>query len=99
MAYDEAPLLYHAEANPRSNVLDLEGESYSICEVTIQTTQSRTQMTVHRPRGKLRVHNVRNDLEWPRPSNAVVFLPSRVASFITDTNLVVDGVLTRGVQL
>ncbi|MGI4894270.1 MAG: SDR family oxidoreductase, partial [Janthinobacterium lividum] len=29
----------------------------------------------------------------------VVFLSSAVASFITGTNLVVDGALTRGVQL
>lgn len=31
-------------------------------------------------------------------ANAVVFLSSPVASFITGTNLVVDGALTRGVQ-
>jgi 3-oxoacyl-[acyl-carrier protein] reductase len=32
-------------------------------------------------------------------ANAVVFLASPVASFITGTNLVVDGALTKGVQL
>jgi len=32
-------------------------------------------------------------------ANAAVFLASPVASFITGTNLVVDGALTRGVQL
>ena len=32
-------------------------------------------------------------------ANAVVFLSSPRASFITGTNLVVDGALTRGVQL
>jgi 3-oxoacyl-[acyl-carrier protein] reductase len=31
-------------------------------------------------------------------ANAAVFLASPVASFITGTNLVVDGALTRGVQ-
>jgi hypothetical protein len=31
-------------------------------------------------------------------ANAVLFLASRVANFITGTNLVVDGALTRGVQ-
>ena len=32
-------------------------------------------------------------------ANAVVFLSSEAASFITGTNLLVDGALTRGVQL
>ena len=32
-------------------------------------------------------------------ANAVVFLSSSAASFITGTNLLVDGALTRGVQL
>jgi 3-oxoacyl-[acyl-carrier protein] reductase len=32
-------------------------------------------------------------------ANAVVFLASPVASFVTGTNLVVDGALTKGVQL
>ena len=32
-------------------------------------------------------------------ANAVVFLASRSASFITEPNLVVDGALTRGVKL
>ena len=31
-------------------------------------------------------------------ANAVVFLSSSAASFITGTNLLVDGALTRGVQ-
>jgi NAD(P)-dependent dehydrogenase (short-subunit alcohol dehydrogenase family) len=31
-------------------------------------------------------------------ANAVVFLSSAAASFITGTNLLVDGALTRGVQ-
>jgi NAD(P)-dependent dehydrogenase (short-subunit alcohol dehydrogenase family) len=31
-------------------------------------------------------------------ANAVVFLSSGAASFITGTNLLVDGALTRGVQ-
>jgi NAD(P)-dependent dehydrogenase (short-subunit alcohol dehydrogenase family) len=31
-------------------------------------------------------------------ARGVVFLASTAASFITDTNLVVDGALTRGVQ-
>ena len=31
-------------------------------------------------------------------ANAVVFLSSSAASFITGTNLVADGALTRGVQ-
>ncbi|HEV7950203.1 MAG TPA: SDR family oxidoreductase, partial [Glaciihabitans sp.] len=32
-------------------------------------------------------------------ANAVVFLGSSAASFVSGTNLVVDGALTRGVQL
>ncbi len=32
-------------------------------------------------------------------ANAVAFIASPAASFITGTNLVVDGALTRGVQL
>jgi NAD(P)-dependent dehydrogenase (short-subunit alcohol dehydrogenase family) len=32
-------------------------------------------------------------------ANAVAFLASPVASFVSGTNLVVDGALTRGVQL